>query len=395
MLRMPELYRALCALCLVAPSFTAAGATAATGPVPPEKLTVEKLAPRSPHWIYFVDESLYNDVDARIVLYDGDQHRELGQIDAGYFPSVNVTPDGRTTIVATTYFARGSKGTRTDVVEFTDNATLETKSEIIVPSKHAQTFPTPYGASVSDDGRFLYVANITPATSTTVIDLKSNSVVGELDTAGCVLAYAAGPNRVSSLCESGKLLTITLDSNGKEASRAQSEAFFETDKDPVYAQGLDSSEGVVFLSFLGQVHEVNLAQAPATIKPPWSLVTDQERGKWRLGGNQMGALHKGLKRLYVPMHEGGEGTHKDGGTEIWVFDMASHKRLARWPITSRYKLDPITAVQVSQDAQPILFAAGSKADVKNAQFAILDGLTGAIRYVERDLRVVPWLMLNP
>jgi methylamine dehydrogenase heavy chain len=394
MLRTSDLSRALCALCATAPVL-AAGAAEPLAPLPAEKLNVAKLPPRSPHWIYFVDESLYNDVDARIVLYDGDQHRVLGQIDAGYYPSVSISPDGKTTIVATTYFARGSKGTRTDVAEFTDNATLDTNREVVVPPKHAQTFPTPYGASLSDDGHFLYVANITPATSTTVVDLKTNTVAGELDTAGCVFAYAAGPNRVSSLCESGKLLTITLDGSGKEASRAQSAAFFETDKDPVFAQALDSAEGIVFLSFLGQVHEVNLAQAPASIKAPWSLVSDAERGKWRPGGNQMAALHRSLGRLYVPMHQGGEGTHKDGGTEIWVFDMASHKRLARWPVVAKHKLDVISAVQVSQDAEPVLFAVGSKGDVRSAQIAILDARSGDARFIERDLHVVPWLMLNP
>jgi methylamine dehydrogenase heavy chain len=394
MLRMSHSYRALCALCAAAP-LIAAGATAPPAPLPAEKLAVAKLPARNPHWIYLIDESLYNDVDARIVLYDADQRRVLGQIDAGYYPSVSISADGNTTIVATTYFARGSKGTRTDVAEFTDNATLDTNREIVLPPKHAQTYPTPYGASLSDDGRFLYVANITPATSTTVVDLKTNTVAGELDTAGCVFAYPAGPNRVSSLCESGKLLTISLDASGKETSRAESAAFFETDKDPVFAQGLQSTEGVVLLSFLGQVHEVNLAQAPATIKAPWSLVTDAERGKWRPGGNQMGALHRGLGRLYVPMHQGGEGTHKDGGSEIWVFDMATHKRLARWPVAAKYKLDSISAVQVSQDQQPLLFAVGSKGDVKTAQIAILDARTGDARFIERDLNVVPWLMLNP
>ena len=33
------------------------------------------------------------------------------------------------------------------------------------------------------------------------------------------------------------------DGSGKEASRVQSTAFFETDKDPVFAQALDSADG--------------------------------------------------------------------------------------------------------------------------------------------------------
>src|SRR5256885_13035278 len=59
-----------------------------------------------------------------------------------------------------------------------------------------------------------------------------------------------------------------------------------------------------------------------------------------------------LFRSYVPMHQGGEGTHKDGGTEIWVFDMAGHRRLARWPVQAA-GLSRVLAVQVSQDPAPI------------------------------------------
>jgi methylamine dehydrogenase heavy chain len=103
----------------------------------------------------------------------------------------------------------------------------------------------------------------------------------------------------------------------------------------------------------------------------------------------MGAIHRELRRLYVPMHEGGEGTHKDGGTEIWVFDMATHKRLARWPVHGS-GLANVVAIQVSQDPAPILFAATAAADV-----AIFDALTGHVKHIEKHLGQTPWMMLNP
>ncbi len=46
--------------------------------------------------------------------------RRLGQLDAGYYASWNLSPDGGTSAIGTTYFARGSHGARTDVVEFAD-----------------------------------------------------------------------------------------------------------------------------------------------------------------------------------------------------------------------------------------------------------------------------------
>ena len=149
-------------------------------------------------------------------------------------------------------------------------------------------------------------------------------MLGEIDTAGCVLVIPSGPNRVSSLCESGRLLTVTLDPDGHESSRAMSEPFFDADADPVFVQGIASDGGYAFLSFLGEVHEIDLSGAQPAFAPVWSLVSPAEKGHWRLGGTQVGALHRALHRLYVPMHHGGEGSHKEGGTEIWVFDTSSH-----------------------------------------------------------------------
>src|SRR5262249_10302690 len=92
-------------------------AAAPTTPAPPpplqaEQLTVQTLPPRSPHWVYVFDEAFFNEIDMRLHLFDGDSYRRLGQIDVGFTAGVNLSPDGNTTVVATTYFARGSHGTR-------------------------------------------------------------------------------------------------------------------------------------------------------------------------------------------------------------------------------------------------------------------------------------------
>ncbi len=359
-------------------------------PLPTEELTVRTLGPPSPHWIYVVDDAFANEIDARVHLFDGDSYVRLGQIDAGFNPGVNLSPDGRTTVVGTTYFARGAHGTRTDVVEFTDNRTLAISGEIVLPPKRLQVMPTSYfNLAYSADGHFLYVAYVTPASSFGVLDPVHRSVLAEIDTAGCVLVIPAGPNRVSSLCENGRLLTVTLDADGREASRKLSEPFFDADVDPVFVQGVPSAEGYLFLSFLGAVHEVDFSAAQPAFSKPWSLLNSAEQGHWRPGGTQVAALHRTLGRLYVPMHRGGEGSHKDGGTEIWVFDLKSHRRLARWPLHSD-GLAPVLAVQVSQDAAPVLFAATTAADV-----AVFDALTGRLKHVERRLGQTPWFLLNP
>ena len=63
------------------------------------------------------------------------------------------------------------------------------------------------------------------------------------------------------------------------------------------------------------------------------------------------ALHEKSGTLYVGMHrKGAEGSHKNPADEIWVFDLASGKRLAR------SKGRGATSLAVSQGDQPRLFA---------------------------------------
>jgi methylamine dehydrogenase heavy chain len=377
----------LCAA-LSSPLLMAAHALAAPPPLPAEHVSIERLPPRSPHWIYVYDEAFDNEIDARVYLFDGDRYRRLGQIGAGFYTSLNLSPDGATTAVAATYFARGGHGARTDVVEFTDNTTLTVTHEILLPSKRAQAGPGLFNLAYSGDGHFIYAAYMTPAASFGVLDPGAGKVLGEIDTAGCVLVIPSGHYRVSSLCESGRLLTVTLDAQGHETGRVMSEPFFDADKDPVFVQGIPTARGYMFLSFLGEVHELDVSGAQPAFAAPWSLVSAAEKGHWRPGGYQVGALHRELGRLYVPMHEGGEGTHKDGGTEVWVYDLASHRRLARWPLAG-HGLGSVLTVQVSQDPSPILFAASEK------DLAVFDALTGRLRHIDRNLGQTLWMMLNP
>jgi methylamine dehydrogenase heavy chain len=358
-------------------------------PLPAEHLTVNTLPPPGPHRIYVLDEAFYNEIDSRVNVFDGDSYRRLGQIDAGFNPGFNLSPDGKTSVVGTTYFSRGSRGTRTDVVEFTDNSTLTVTHEIVVAPKRAQTLPTYFNLAYSADSRLMFVSYVTPAASFAVLDPAKGAVLGEIDTAGCVLVIPSGTYRVSSICESGKLLTVTLDAQGHEVSRAFSDAFFDPDSDPIFVQGIPTNGGYAFLSFLGEVHEVDFSGAAPVARKSWPLVTAAEKGRWRPGGTQPGAIHRQSNKLYVPMHQGGEGSHKEGGTEIWVFDMQTHQRIARWPM-GPLKVDAVIAVQVSQDDAPLMFTASQNSDV-----AVFDARTGQLRHVEKQLGQTPWLIMTP
>ncbi len=374
----------------IALSLAFAGSALATPPpLPAEHLVVQQLPPPTPHWVYVYDTALDHETDYRVHVFDGDRGTLLGQIDTGYYPGFGLSPDGKTSAVATTYFSRGWHGTHTDVLEFTDNATLAFTREIVLPTQHMQGPPTPFSVTYSSDQKFIYVANITPAASVTVVDLAKGAVAGDLETDGCALAIASGPRHVSALCENGKLLTITVDDNGKEASRALSKSFFDADKDPIFVQGVQVGATLMFVSFLGDAYGIDLSGAEPRFAAPWPLVTGAERGKWRPGGSQPVAYQRQLARLYVPMHRGTEGSHKIGGSEIWVFDTDSHKRIARWPFDTHRFLS-IDAVAATRDAKPLLYATTDSADL-----LVLDPLTGRILRVARKVGQTPWFLVTP
>src|SRR3984957_5039853 len=258
------------AACTCLAAATPAAPAASAAPLPAEHLTVTTMPPDSAHRIYVLDEAFYNEIDSRIDVFDGDTYRRLGQIDAGFNPGFNLSPDGKTSVVSTTYWARGSRGARTDVVEFTDNTNLSVTHEIVLPPKRAMTLPTYFNIGYSSDGHFLDASYVTPAASFGVLDPAKGTVLDEIDTAGCVLVIPSGPNRVSSLCESGRIQTVTLDAQGHEASRTMSDPFFDADTDPVFVQGVPITGGYAFLSFLGEVHEVDFTGAQPAFQKPWS-----------------------------------------------------------------------------------------------------------------------------
>lgn len=308
-----------------------AGSFPAEAQLRPEALgQVERLPEHtSPRWIWAVDLVL-----ERVSLVDVEHSRYLGSVPGGYGTFLPLFSRRRPEVyIPATYYSRRTRGERTDVLEIYDRRTLAFVNEIPLPPKRALNRISLNHAALSDDERFAAIFNWTTGTSLSIVDLEQRRFTAEIETPGCSLAFAGGPRRFFSLCPNGALFLLQLDDNGQEAARSLSEPFFDPRKDPVTEKAVRIGSVWYFVSFEGVVHPVDVSSDPPRFLPTWEIVSaDERKANWRTGGSQHLAAHEQSKRLFVLMHQGGPDTHKEPGTEVWVFDTATQKRMARIPL---------------------------------------------------------------
>jgi methylamine dehydrogenase heavy chain len=312
----------------------------ANAELPVEKVTVAKMMPDNGHRLYVLDYSLSHGVDGKVRVLDGDSFRTLGQITNGHMGSFNASADGKTLFNATTFFSRGDHGDHMEVLEFYDPATL-------LPTGVTALMPE------SSDGHYLFMQNVTPASSVSVIDLAAHKIIAELPTAGCYGLYpsTAEPRRFSTLCGDGAAVTIGFDASGAEISRKRSAVMFDPDKDPLFITAAQEGQKTLFLSFLGNVHEIDLSDDTAKQDATWSITGAVPASEnWRPGGTLPIAYNDATKQLYVAMHSNGhEGSHKFGATELWKVDVT------RRAVVARNRADNAVSLAVSRGPKPVLF----------------------------------------
>src|SRR5204863_1393173 len=106
-----------------------------------------------PHWFWLSDVLLH-----RTALFDGDTGQLLGAISSGtagvgFVIAPLFSPDHREIYLAETYYARGVRGTRTDVVTVYDAATLRPLGdEIQIPAERAEYCPGVAANALSEAG---------------------------------------------------------------------------------------------------------------------------------------------------------------------------------------------------------------------------------------------------
>jgi methylamine dehydrogenase heavy chain len=349
----------------------------------------------SDHWVWVPDRLLRHSI-----LLDGDSGRMLGAIDSG--PQITPKPPlwsrTRNEIynIDTTY-SRGHRGVRHDYLVIYDSRTLDVKGEVEIPPKAADTGTGIALVGMLDGERFVVVLNQSPGASVSIIDVEVRRMVAEVPTAGCAAVFPAGPTRFGMLCGDGTAITVHLKDDGELDRIARSASFFDVVAVPITEKGVRDGSIWWFASFGGLLYEVDFGGDAPTPEPPWPLFTrDELEDEWRIGGAQHLAYHPGTKRLYSVVHQGGPGSHKDPGAEIWVYDVPAHKRVEVFTAPSLIVafLGPqagfdaegtfgkvldfllpnigVHSIAVTQDSQPLLF-------VRNADLGavgILDALSG-------------------
>lgn len=305
------------------------------------------------HWVYVVDLSS-SLVFTNVLVVDGDTGKMLGTINGGDLANFVQAPDGRTDYLSETYYSRGSRGKRTDVVTAYDARTLTSIGETPLPNGRLLSPGKKYGLALSTNGQYLFSENMRPAFSVSVIDLKRFKFVREISTPGCALTYPTGESSFAGICGNGALMNVSVSPKGRVRTSFTA-PFFDPGGAPVFDAPavVHGSKTFYFVSYSGSVFPVRREAGRAVPERPWNIVSPSERrAGWGPGGYyQLLALNPPLRRLYVLMHQGGAWSQKESGTQVWVIDTDTGQVVARDPLVK-----PADAISVTLDRKPLLFA---------------------------------------
>lgn len=373
--------RAAILSCLVA-----AGAWAE---LPPETLgRSERVGRPEAHWTFYLDFELSN-FHGRYVLIDGDDAQFLAHLSAGQFPTFAIAPDASEVYVAETTYSYGSRGERHDFVTIYDTSDFAAQEHIPLPTGRRALMVSRQRMTLLGDPRFLAIYNYRPATSVSLVDLQARNHLSEIPVAGCHLLYATGPSGVSMLCGDGSMYTLVFDGQGELLRRHRSQPFFDPDADPIKTNAARIGSSWYFVSYSGDVYPVDASGERPVFGQPWALVdhgveeagwlrallSGGRAGPWKPGGMQLAAGHTARGELYVIVHptlwSGGRGDHDFPGPEVWVYDVSRRVRLRVIEMRGA-----AVSIDVSQDAEPLLFVSGVDIETEKQRLEIYDAVSG-------------------
>ena len=328
-------------------------------PLPEEPIpAVATLPERYPDSYVFVHDLHFKSIlDGRAAIVDvsAPAFAVKGQVPVAQFGTLLPSVSGSEIYTGETFLSRLTRGERTDVISIWDKATLAPKGEIVLPGGKRGMFVTLKNAMQFTNGeKWMLVFNFTPGASVTVVDLEGRKILGDIDLPGCSLVYTTGVRGFTSLCADGTLMTVLLDAAGAARSTTSSKAVNDIDNDPWFMTPAMVGRTAWFVSFKGKLRGFDLSGDKPRDLGGFAMVPGDAAKGYRPGGWQV-ASADAAGRVYVLMDPNGEpGSHKNGGTEVWVADTAK-KAVARKVAMKNHKL----SFEATAGAKPHLVAARS------------------------------------
>ncbi len=329
---------------------------------------VKKLAVPYPGTYAVVHDFAFGSlIDSSFGIVDVESRAFLGMLSAGQFATINYSLTHRKFYVGETIHSKGVRGERQDLIAVYDFENLSLVAEVALPPRRANIVVNKALTAITDDARFLLVFNMDPATSVSVIDLRSDTFVGEIATPGCSLVYPNAVGGFLQLCGNGTLAAIALDEKGGQADRWVSAAFNDIDRDPISEKASRIDDVWHFVTYGGKVQPVDVSGAEPILGEAWWLASEAERNaNWRPAGWHGNAGHD-AGWFWVGMTPNGyNGSHKDPAPEIWLFDSGRKQRTARFELVS-----PALSIAATHHEAPMLLVVNIEGSLD-----VYEGLTG-------------------
>ena len=235
-----------------------------------------------------------------------------------------------------------------------DYENLRPIAEIVIPN-HMARLAVRGHLGLMNSGRHLAVQNMNPGHSVSIVDVQDRVFVYEASTPGCAIIMPVADNDFMQVCGDGTLQLIQLDISGFEENRIRSDVFFNVIDDAIFDRVARSADGWWLISHAGVIFEASADADGIEISDGWRI-TELGEEDWRPGGrNEIITAHQASGLIYVAMHEGPVDSHHEPGTEIWVLDADTRRRVSRIALDT-----PANSLLVTQEAAPKLIVADSE-----------------------------------
>jgi len=318
----------------------------------PEKAFTEKLPKNTgQEWFWAYGFRMPSAVDGQAFLFD--EHGErLGQLSTGFWFNSLINAKLRNEIITTeTYFSRGTRGERTDIVAIYDAQTLSPKKEIVIPPKRMSSVKNSGLMALTDDQKFALIVNYTPAQSISIVNLELGEFVEEVETPGCSVIYGAGNRNFYAICANGSFMQIKLNKDGTVIERRRSKKLFNAVDDFLSIAASRIGNTWYFVSRQYNVYAIKMDGDTIELLNTWPLASETEReDNWTIAGLDHTAAHEASNRLYVLMHQGESHQFEEPGTHVWVYNATTGEKL------QEIELEEMSlAMKMSQSETPRLY----------------------------------------